>query len=118
MSPTHRRIEAATAAMRLAEAAMSQLVEQDPALGRVEATRVVLQQLRIALAELQVADEDGDRSGEPTGHASAQPTAQASAQPTAQASGQPTAQASGQASDSGGQPLPDRATEGRPPIDA
>jgi len=85
-----RRIEAATAAMRLAEAAMSQLVEQDPALGRLEATRVVLQQLRVALAELQVAAEPGVRPGE----------------------------ASGQPAGSGGQPLPDRATEGRPPIDA
>jgi hypothetical protein len=98
MSPMHRRIEAATAAMRVAETAMSQLVEQDPALGRLEATRVVLQQLRIALAELQVAGEDRVRSNEPTG--------------------QPSGQASAQASDSGGQPLPDRATEGRPPIDA
>ena len=45
-----RAIEAATAAMRSAEAAMSKLLERDRSLHDVEEAGCVLQQLRIALA--------------------------------------------------------------------
>jgi hypothetical protein len=90
MTSMDRRIEAAAAAMRAAEAAMSKLVEREPSLGAAEEASVVLAQLRVAITELDAAGEHEGSAGAPAGHPA----------------------------DSGGQPLPDRATEGRPPIDA
>lgn len=93
------RIEAAAAAVRSAEAAMASWLEQDPAASRRNEAAYVLQQLRIALGELGAVD----------GHAAAVHTA---------GPGATGATGSGHPADDGGQPLPDRATDGRPPIDA
>ena len=96
----HHRIEAATAAMRSAEAAMSKLVERDRSLLDVNEAACVLQQLRIALDALgSTARGDGAEDG-------------------AEVWTEAPAGAGSPPSDSGGQPLPERATEGRPPIDA
>ena len=90
-----RAIEAATAAMRSVEAAMSKLLERDRSLHDVEEAGCVLQQLRIALDALVASNGDG-----------------------AEASSGAEGGAASHRLEGGGQPLPDRATEGRPPIDA